>query len=111
MIKSMFFHQVLHDANGVDGVFDLSEFALKLLDVLLDVAEGLAASIAEHPGMVDDVFCLDSLLVLDGQQLLDEILGLEADIFPVVRIELDALSEDFLFEFALILGLKGRVAA
>lgn len=24
MIKSMFFHQVLHDADGMDGVFDLS---------------------------------------------------------------------------------------
>lgn len=61
--------------------------------------------------MVDDVFGLDPLLVLDGQQLFDEVLGLETDLFPVCWVELDALSEYFLFELALIFGLKRRIAA
>lgn len=107
----MFFHQVLHDADRMDGIFDLPQFALKFLDVLLDVAEGLAAGVAEHPRMVDDVFGFDALLVLDGQQLLHEVLGLETDLLPVSWVELDALGEDFLLEFALIFRLKGRITA
>lgn len=63
----MFFHQVLHDAYRMDSIFDLSQLALELLYVLLNVAEGLTACIAEHPRMVDDVLGLDPLLVLNGQ--------------------------------------------
>lgn len=107
----MFFHQVLHDADRMDCVFDLPQLALEFLDVLLDVAEGLAAGVAEHPRMVDDVFGFDALLVLDGQQLLHEVLGLETDLLPVSWVELDALGEDFLLELALVFGLKRRIPA
>lgn len=107
----MFFHQVLHDADRVDCVFDLPQFALKFLDVLLDVAKGLAAGVTKHPRMVDDIFGFDTFLVLDGQKLLHEVLGLETDLLPVSRVELDALGEDFLLELALIFGLKRRVSA
>lgn len=61
--------------------------------------------------MVDDVFGFDTLLVLDGQELLHEVLSLETDLLPVSRIELDALGEDFLLELALIFGLKRRISA
>ena len=107
----MFFHQVLHDADGVDGVFYLPQLALELLDVLLDVAEGLAAGVAQHPGVIDDVLGLDALLVLNRQQLLHQVLRLEADFLPIGGIELDALGQDFLLQLALVFGLKRRVAA
>ena len=36
---------------------------------------------------------------------------LEADLLPVGGVELDALSEDFLLQLALVFGLKRRIAA
>lgn len=61
--------------------------------------------------MIDDVLGLYPLLVLDGQQLLHEVLCLEADLLPVSGVELDALGENFLFELALVFGLKWRISA
>jgi hypothetical protein len=63
--------ETLHDADGSDGVLDLSELALELLDVLLDVVEdGGAAHVVGHPRVIDDVLRLYPLVVVNRQQFL-----------------------------------------
>lgn len=65
----MIFPEALHDADGSDGVFDLSELAFELFDVFLHVTEDGIANVVGHPGMIDDVFSLYPLVVVNRQQL------------------------------------------
>lgn len=69
LVGSVFFAESLHDGDGTDGILDLSQLKLELLDVFLHVGEDDGRDFSSHPLVVDDVCCSNPLLIINGQQL------------------------------------------